>query len=59
MAQLDVRLTGYQEVQPPPGRQHSFVEIDHGILSMGILSILLLSVFGKRICAVPVNCLED
>ena len=36
-------------------RQHSFVEIDHEIFSMAILSLLLiqegqLSVSGKRMC---------
>ena len=29
VAQFDARLTGDQEVQPPPGWQHSVVEIDH------------------------------
>ena len=54
-AQLDVRPTGDQEVAglTPPGCQHSFVEIDHKIFSMVILSLLLiqegqLSVSGKR-----------
>ena len=58
---------------PPPrsrgfdlcrGRQHSFVEIDHEILSMVILSLRLiqegqLSVSGERMCTVLVNRLED
>ena len=51
-------------VQPPLGRQHSFVEIDHEMFSMVILSLLLiqegqLSVSGKRICTILVNRLED
>ena len=42
-------------VQPPPGQQHSFMEIDHEIFSTVILSLLLiqdgqLSVSGKRMC---------
>ena len=46
------------------GRQHSFVEIDHEIFSMVILSLLLiqegqLSVSGKRMCTILVNYLED
>ena len=46
------------------GRQHSFVEIDHEIFSMVILSLLLiqegqLSVSGERMCTVLVNRLED
>ena len=46
------------------GRQHSFVEIDHEIFSTVILSLLLiqegqLSVSGKRMCTIMVNCLED
>ena len=31
-------------VRPPPGRQHSFVEIDHEIFSMVILSLPLIQV---------------
>ena len=51
-------------VQPPPGRQHSFVEIDHEIFSTVILSLSLiqegqLSVSGKRMCTILVNCIED
>ena len=43
-------------VRPPPGRLHSFMEIDHEIVSTFILSLLLiqggqLSVSGKRMCA--------
>ena len=46
------------------GRQHSFVEIDHEIFSMVILSLPLiqegqLSVSGERMCTVMVNRLED
>ena len=58
MAQLDVW------VRPPPGRQHSFVGIDHEIVSMVILSLQLiqegqLSVSGKRICIGMVDCFVD
>ena len=46
------------------GRQRSFVEIDHEILSTVILSLPLiqeeqLSVSGERMCTILVNCLED
>ena len=46
------------------GRQCSFVEIDHEIFSVVILSLPLiqegqLSVSGKRMCTILVNCLED
>ena len=49
---------------PRHGRQHSFVEIDHEMFSTVILSLLLiqegqLSVSGKRMCSILVNCLED
>ena len=49
---------------PRRGRQHSFVEIDHEIFSTVILSLPLiqegqLSVSGKRMCTILVNCLED
>ena len=66
VAQLDVHLTGDQDVavSAQPGRQHSFVEIDHEIFSMVILSLLLiqegqLSVSCKRMCIILVNRLED
>ena len=66
MAQLDARPTGDQEVvgSTPPGRQHSFVEIDHKLFSTVILSLPLiqegqLSVSGKRMCTILVNRLED
>ena len=56
VAQLDAHPTGDQEVVglTPMGRQHSFVEIDHEIFSMVILSLPLisegqLSVSGKRL----------
>ena len=65
MAQLDATLIGDQEVAgvTPPGRQHSFIGIDHEIFSTVILSLLLiqdgqLSVSGKRMCTILVNCLE-
>ena len=62
MAQLDARPTGDQEVRPPPGRLHYFVEIDHEIFSTAILSLPLiqdgqLPVSGERI--ILVNRLED
>ena len=49
---------------PRKGRQHFFLEIDHELISVVILSLPLiqegqLSVSGKRMCTVPVNCLED
>ena len=49
---------------PSRGRQHFFVEIDHEIFSIVILSLLLiqegqLSVSGKRMCTILVNRLED
>ena len=65
VAQLDVRLeTRRSQVQPPRGRQHSFVEIDHEIFSTVILSLPLiqevqLSVSGERMCTILVNRLED
>ena len=66
VAQLDARPTGDQEVagSTPPSLQHSFVEIDHKIFSMVILSLPLiqvgqLSVSGERMCTILVNCLDD
>ena len=49
---------------PRQGRQHSFVEIDHVIFSMVILSLSLIQerqllVSGERMCTILVNCLED
>ena len=72
VAQLDARLTGDlggHGFDPRWSRQHSFmeidhVEIDHEIFFTVILSLLLiqegqLSVFGKRMCTILVNRLED
>ena len=67
VAQLDARLTGDQEVVgsiPCRGPQHSFVEIDHEIISTVILSLPLiqegqLSVSGERMYTVLVNRFED
>ena len=61
------RPTGDREVAgstPAKGRQHSFVEIDHEIFSMVILSLLLiqegqLPISGERMCTTLVNRLED
>ena len=55
---------GGRGFNPRRGRQHSFVEIDHEILSTVILSLPLiqegqLSVSGERICTILVNRLED
>ena len=49
---------------PCQGWQHSFLEIDHEIISMVILSLLpiqegQLSVSGKKMCTILVNRLED
>ena len=48
---------------PHRGRQHSFMEIDHEIFSMVILSLPLiqegqLSVSGERMCTILVNRLN-
>ena len=56
--------TGGHRFDPHRGRQHSFVEIDHEIFSTVILSFPLiqegqLSVSGKRMCTILVNCLVD
>ena len=67
VAQLDVPSDwrpGVRGFNPRRGRQHSFVEIDHEIFSMVILSLLLiqqgqLSVPGERMCTILVNRLED
>ena len=58
MAQLDARPTGDQEVAA------SFVEIDHEIFTMVILSLSLIQevqllVSGERMCTILVNCIED
>ena len=55
---------GGRGFNPSRGRQHSFVEIDHEIFSMVILSLPLiqegqLSVSGERMCTILVNRLED
>ena len=66
VSQLDVVLLviGVCGLDPATGRQHSFVEIDHEILSRVILSLLLiqerhLSISGKRKCTILINTLED
>ena len=66
VAQLDVRPTGDQEVggSTPAVWQHFFVEIDHEMFSMVILSLPLiqegqLSVSSERMCTILVNRLED
>ena len=67
VAQLDAPSDwrpGGRGFNPRRGRQHSFVEIDHEIFSMVILSLPLiqegqLSVSGKRMCTILVNRLED
>ena len=66
MAQLGARPIGDQDVASLtlPGRQHSFVHIDHGLFSTFILSLPLiqegqLSVSNERMCTLLVNCLED
>ena len=55
---------GGRGFNPRRGRQHSFMEIDHEIFSMVILSHPLiqegqLSVSGERMCTILVNRLED
>ena len=67
VAQLDAPSDwrpGGRGVNPRRGWQHSFVEIDHEIFSMVILSLPLiqegqLSVSGDRMCTILVNRLED
>ena len=59
-----MRRPGGLGFNPRPGRQHSFVEIDHEIFSTVILSLPLiqegqLSVSGERMCTLLVNRLED
>ena len=44
---------------PRRGWQHSFVEIDHEILSLPLIQKGQLSVSGERMCTILVNCLED
>ena len=67
VAQLDAPSDwrpGGRGFNPRRGRQHSFVEIDHEIFSMVILSLPLiqegqLSVSVERMCTILVNRLED
>ena len=67
VAQLDAPSDwrpGGRRFNPRRGRQHSLVEIDHEIFSMGNLSLPLiqegqLSISGERMCTIPVNRLED
>ena len=67
VAQLDAPFDWRPEgrgFNPRQGRQHSFVEIDHEIFSMVILSLPLIQegqlwVSGKRMCTLLVNHLED
>ena len=67
VAQLDAPSDwrpGGRGFNPRRGRQHSFVEIDHEIFSMVILSLPLiqegqLSVSGERLCTILVSRLED
>ena len=67
VAKLDVPSDwrpGGRGFNPRQSRQHSFMEIDHEIFSMVILSLPLieggqLSVSGKRMCTILVNHLED
>ena len=61
---LNVRPTESCRFSPLPGRQHSFLEIDHEIFSSVILSLLLiqegqLSVSGERMCKILVNHLRE
>ena len=65
VAQFAARPTGDQEVagSTSPGRQHSFEEIDHEILSTVIHSLPLIqegqfSISGERMCTILVNRLE-
>ena len=49
---------------PRRGQQHSFMEIDHEIFSIVILSLPLIqegqmSVSGERMCTILVNRFED
>ena len=46
-------------VGPLQGRQISFMEIDHEIFSMIILSLPLIQVSGERMCTILVNHLEN
>ena len=51
-------------VRPLPAQQHSFVETDHEIFSMVILTLPLiqegeLSISGERMCTILVNHLKE
>ena len=67
VAQLDAQsdwIPGGRGFNPRRGRQHSFLEIDHEIFSMVILSLPLiqegqLSVSGEGMCTILVNRFED
>ena len=67
VAQLDAPSDwrpGGRGFNPCRGWQHSFMEIDHEIFSMVILSLPLiqvwqLSISGERMCKILVNRLED
>ena len=66
VAHLNACPTCDQEVvgSTPAKLAMFFLEIDHEIFSMVILSLSLiqegqLSVSGGRMCTIPVNCLED
>ena len=63
---MDACSTGVRRswVFPHQVRQHSFLEIDHEIFSVVILSLQLiqegqLSVSGERMCTILVNRFED
>ena len=65
VAHLDARLTGDYEVagSTPPDRQHSFVEIDHKIVSTVIFYLPLIKkgscqFLAKEICILLINRLE-
>ena len=64
--QLDPHPIGDQEIASLtlPGRQHSFMEIDHEIFFYSHSLLLLiqerqLSVSDERMCTILVNCLND
>ena len=66
VAQLDAPSDwrpGGHGFNPCPGRQHSFVEIDHEIFSIVVLSLPLIQEgrchSGERMCTILVNHLED
>ena len=44
------------QVRPAPGRDQSFVEIDHDHLSLQLIQEGQLLVSGKRLCTIVVNC---